>query len=369
MNYDLLKDITDIYENEVRKNTKNKLKIYNFEKYKMQNINYIYTYINNYNNNYLCKYNIFLITKPKFRIVMSLNIKDKVINHYITRKILIPKLTKYLDHRNVATRKNMGTSYGRKLLKSYIEKNKKYKNFYVLRLDISKYFYSIDHNILKSMLYDKLEEKEYNFICDILSSTNYDYINEKIDYLKEKYKKRYPNNKSEIDKLPYYEFGKGLPIGNMTSQFLSIFYLNELDHKIIHDYKIKYFLQYMDDFVLIDKDKEKLQKVYNFIEKELLEKYKLKLNYKKCKITSIQDGFVFLGYNYKVINNKTIIKPTKEVKNRIRKRIKEVNYLYRNDYMCFNSYFSSINTYLNTYTNLYVLRIINKWCFSNEFKK
>ncbi len=79
MNYKVFNDILNIYENEIRKNTKNKSKIYNFEKYKFENINNIYNTIVNYNNNYTCKYNIFLITKPKFRIVMSLNIKDKVL--------------------------------------------------------------------------------------------------------------------------------------------------------------------------------------------------------------------------------------------------------------------------------------------------
>ncbi len=369
MDYELLNDIINIYEKEVRKNTKNKLKIYNFEKNKIQNINNIYNTISNYNNNYLCKYNIFLITKPKYRIVMSLNIKDKVINHYITRKVLIPKLSKYLDHRNVATRKNLGTSYGRKLLKSFIEANKKYNTFYILKLDISKYFYSIEHNVLKSMLHDKLNNKEYNFISDIISSTNYNYINNNIRYLKEKYKINYPNHKNEIDELPHYSIGKGLPIGNMTSQFLSIFYLNELDHKIIHDYKIKYYIRYMDDFILIDKNKNKLKEVYKLLKEELLNKYKLNLNMNKCKITSSQEGFIFLGYKYKVINNKTIIKPSKDVKNRIRKRIKEINYLYKNNYISFNSYYSSINTYLSTYKSLYVKRIIKKRRFNNEFKK
>ena len=49
-------------------------------------------------------------------------------------------------------------------------------------------------------------------------------------------------SKKEIEKIPIYEYNKGLPIGNMTSQFLSIFYLCELDHKIIYDYKIKYYI-------------------------------------------------------------------------------------------------------------------------------
>ena len=109
------------------------------------------------------------------------------------------------------------------------------------------------------MLIDKLDSYSYNFICDILSSTNSIYVNEKINKIKKYYISLFPNNKKEIEKIPIYEYNKGLPIGNMTSQFLSIFYLYELDHKIIHDYKIKYYIHYMDDFILIDKDKNKLK--------------------------------------------------------------------------------------------------------------
>lgn len=373
MNYKVFNDILNIYENEIRKNTKNKSKIYNFEKYKFENINNIYNTIVNYNNNYTCKYNIFLITKPKFRIVMSLNIKDKVINHYITRNYLIPNLEKYLDDRNVATRKNKGTSYARKLLNKYIEENKKYDNFYILKLDISKYFYTIDHNILKSMLIDKLDSYSYNFICDILSSTNSIYVNEKINKIKKYYISLFPNRKKEIEKIPIYEYNKGLPIGNMTSQFLSIFYLYELEHKIIYDYKIKYYIHYMDDFILIDKDKNKLKKIYKLIEKELIEKYKLKLNKNKCKIVSIKEGFVFLGYRYKVLNKKTIIKIEKLSKKRIIKRIKEVKYLYKNNYINLETFFTSINTFLNIYkvNKGVIYRNINKYIFnkSSEFNK
>lgn len=371
MNYELFNNILDIYEYEVRKNTKNKKKIYNFDKYKMQNINNIYNIISWYKGNYVCKYNIFLITRPKFRVVMALNIKYKVINHYVARFILMLKLEKYLDIRNIATRKNMGTDYARKLLLKYIEKHKKYKDFYVLKLDISKYFYSIDHNVLKSLLKDKLDFFEYNLICDIIDSTNYSYINKSIIFLKEKYSNKYLKNSKEINKLPLYEKDKGLPIGNMTSQFLSIFYLYKLDHKIIYDYKVKYYIKYMDDFILIDKDKSKLEKILVLLEKELKEVYKLKLNKNKCKISHIKEGIVFLGYRYRVLNNKTIINLEKSVKKRITKRIKEVRYLYDKDVMSFESVFSSINTYMNSYkhNSWYVRRLINKEWFTYEFKK
>ncbi len=227
------KELLDIYENDLSKGIKNKKKLYNFEKYKIQNITKALNKINNFDKE---NYNIFLIKEKKERIVMSLNLTDKLINHYISRKILIPKLEKYLDIRNVATRKNMGTSYGLKLIKKYLNINKKYKDIYILKLDISKYFYNIDHEKLKQMLKDKLENDEYEIVCKIIDSTNYKYINEKIKLIK--------NN--NLNSIPYYENGKGLPIGGLTSQILSTYYLSEIDYYIIHYLKIKYYVRYMD---------------------------------------------------------------------------------------------------------------------------
>ena len=71
---------------------------------------------------------------------MSLSVTDKIVNHYVTIKYLIPVLSKYLDNRNIATIKSMGTDYGIKLIKKYVEINKKYDKFYILKLDIKKYF-------------------------------------------------------------------------------------------------------------------------------------------------------------------------------------------------------------------------------------
>ena len=146
-----IKDLLDIYDQEVRKNVRNKTKLLRFEKNKMMFINKIHEILisGNYDGG---RYNIFLIRDPKYRIVMSQGIIDKVINHYVTRFILIPKLEKRLDIRNVATRKNLGTSYAYKLLNKYLEKYKKYDYFYILKLDIKKYFYRIDHNILKNLI-------------------------------------------------------------------------------------------------------------------------------------------------------------------------------------------------------------------------
>lgn len=358
-------NIIKIYEKEVRVNTKNKRKVYRFDRYKMEYLIEIYDRLNNLGYGDL-KYNIFLIRYPKYRVVMSLDIVDKVINHYVTRYMLMPKLERYLDIRNVATREGMGRDYGIRLVKKYLEYYKSRGGGYVLKLDISKYFYSINHDVLKSMLYEYLDSDEYVLIQVIIDSTNKDYINKKIIDLKERELLRGGNRCNEIREIPLYEKGKGLPIGNMSSQFLSIFYLNRLDHKIVHDYRLKHYVRYMDDFVIFSLDKEYLKRVKGLIEEELECKYKLSLNKKKTKIVSIYEGFNFCGYRFRVIGKKTVINVCRGTLKRVKKRVKEVKYLYNKGLISFGSTFSSINTYYNGFkygSRKKVKRIVDKYFF------
>ena len=366
-----LNNILNLYEKEIAKNVKNKNRIYYFEKNKMQNIAEIIKIIKS-SNYKIEKYNIFMISEPKHRIIMALNIKDKIINHYIAKYVLEEKLTKYLDDRNIATRKNMGTDYGIKMIKKFIEKNKKYSNFYVLKMDISKYFYTIDHDVLLNLLKDKLNKDEYNFLQIIIDSTNYDYINKEINNIKNKFIIKKPKCAQEIEGIPCYEEGKGLPIGNMTSQFLSIFYLYELDHYIVNNLHIKYYIRYMDDFVLIHHDKNVLKQALKEIENILDNVYKLKLNNKKTKIVSIKEGFSFLGYTYKVINNKTIIKIKKESYENIKRKIKEIHNRYKYHRNISKPFMTIMSYWYNRKygSQLRVRRIINRcWFKKLEYEK
>lgn len=342
-----ISELIDIYDDEISKNVKNKRKLYNFEKFKMLNFHNICTTLanNNYNGG---TYNIFMIKDPKYRIVMSENVSDKVINHYITRKILIPKLENRLDIRNVATRENMGTSYAYELVNKYIEKNKKYKKFYILKLDIKKYFYNINHDILKSMIKKHLTTEEYDIICKILDSTNAPYINEKINEIKMKY-----SNNSEVNNIPLYKKGKGLPLGNLSSQFLAIYYLNEIDHYIVNNLKLKCMVRYMDDYIIFSESREKLVNCYKVIKDKLYKEYDLILNENKCKITTSYEGFCFLGYKYRIIDNKTIVHLYSKSKKRIKSRLK---YKYNGD---FKYFFCFVSTYLNIFSkDLYKVRCL-----------
>lgn len=360
-----LTDLLDVYDNEIRKNCKNKRKIYAFERNKMQNLSYILDVLSN-NTYYPSKYNIFLIRDPKYRIVMSLSVVDKVVNHYLARYVLIPKLDKYLDIRTCATRENMGTSYAIKLTKRYLEKYKKYDNFYILKIDIKKYFYNIDHNVLKGLLVDKLDKDEYDILSRIIDSTNKSYVNKDIVKLKEHAISRHFNSKEQISSLPIYKYGKGLGLGAMTSQFLSIFYLYKLDHYIIHDLKLKHMIHYMDDIVIIHHDKKYLYESLSKIESFLLNECLLEINKKKTKIYDSKMGFVFLGYRFFIKNKKTVIRIRKSTLVRIKKKVKRNKYLYNNNLISFNRVFSSINTYLYSFnfaSNYKVCKIIDKYFF------
>ena len=347
------KELIDIY-NEIRVNVRNKDKIIRFERFKMEYLVYIYNILNtdSYNGGY---YYLFLIKDPKVRLIMSENIIDKIINHYVARYILYNKLNKYLINNNVATRKNMGLDYGIKLLKKMIEKNKKYEKFYFLKFDIYKYFYSIDHDVLKSLLIDKLDSREYNIVCNIIDSTNRSYINKYIS----KYIDKYPD-------IIRYEKGKGLALGLMTSQFLGIFYLYKLHHYIVHNLHIKDFIVYMDDYILIHHDKKYLEFVRDMLINILNDIYHLKVNKNKTMIKSNVCGISFLGYNFKVINKKTIIRISNSSKKKLKKKVKKIKYQYDNDLISFSSAFTSINVLKTSYKfarRIDIENIINKYWY------
>ena len=334
-----INDLLDIYNNEILKGVKNRKKILAFEKYKMEYLVYIKYILEN--NLYIkSNYNIFLVKDPKVRVVMSESIIDKVINHYVAKYILIPKLSKYLCKEITVTRKGMGLTYAIKLLLSNLEKLKhKGKNIYALKIDIKKYFYSIDHNILKSLIVNELDANEYNLVCKLIDSTNYEYINKRIDILE----------KEVSEKLPRYKNGVGLSLGGQVQQFFAIFYLYKLHHYIIHDLHLKYMLSYMDDYIILSNDLNYLKACKNKIIK-YINSYELNINENKTCIANLKNGFNFLGYNFKIINNKTIINLSDNARKNIKKGIRKNIYKYQNNMITFEKYFYSIQNYKHSYS-------------------
>ena len=215
----------------IRKNTLNKNKIYKFEEYYTSNISNVFKLLNDYK---VGRYNVFLIKDLKYRVIMSQNINDKIINHLMA-DILIKILEPSLINTNVASRKGKGTSYGIKYLKKYL--NNMSGDVYALKFDISKFFYNIDHDVLKKTLERKIKDKKFlEILFKIIDSTDEDYVNECIIRLKEKEINYLKNSNlsdkekriDEVRKIPIYKKGKGLGIGNVVSQILAILDLGQV---------------------------------------------------------------------------------------------------------------------------------------------
>lgn len=240
---------------DIRSKTKHKTKLMNFKMYYLTNIMQIYEILDRRQYQH-GPYNIFLVKENKYRLIMSEGISDKIINHLLSKEILLPLIEPRLIPMNVATRKNKGTKLGLWYTKKYLnEIRRKHSNFYILKGDIRKYFYNIDHAILLKKLSRFIPDSDVlKMIQSILEATNTFKTNETIHKVIENEKKHLKKTNNphltskyqELDAITMYTKGKGLPIGNLSSQILAVFYLNDLDHYIKEVLHCKYYIRYMD---------------------------------------------------------------------------------------------------------------------------
>lgn len=283
---------------EICKNTRNKNKL---KEYKCIYVTRVYNDLKN--KTYTPgKFNIFYIYDPKKRRIVSQNMYDKLVNHLVSRYILYPSILPCLVDSNSASRPGMGTKYALDLYYKYRRiLDNKYDNYYILKCDIKSYFSSINIDILKDKINRRIKDKEaLDIIYKILDS----------------------------DKV--------LSIGFMTSQILGIYYLNDLDHYIKEELKIKYYVRYQDDMVLLHSDKHYLKYCLSKVE-EILKKEKLELN-SRTRIYKNTNNIIFLGRN----------KNNKNAKYRNKKRkLKKKKYLYENNKITLTSYISSYINYKN----------------------
>lgn len=245
----------------------------------------------------LSGYNVFHIYHPKPRVIKSIKFKDKVVQRSLCDNVLTPTFEKHFIYDNYACRKDKGVHAAIGRTKEYMRYH--YERYgidgYVLKCDIEKYFDSIDHEKLKIIVRRLVkDDRVYNLLVKIIDSTA----------------------------------GSGLPLGNQTSQLFSLIFLSAFDHYIKETLRIKCYLRYMDDFVLIDPDKEYLQYCKKEIE-FLLQDLDLQLN-QKSHIFPIKNGFDFLGFHFYLTDTgKIIMKLRRESKESMRRKLKKFKELYR----------------------------------------
>jgi len=230
--------------------------------------------------------------------------RDRVLHHAIMQNIE-PLFEKGFIYDSYANRKGKGTLGALKRAKYYANKYD-----YVLQLDIKKFFPSIDHEILLELLRKKIICKDTMKLLEQLIA-NSNRQDDAFFYFK------------GDNLFTPYQQRKGIPLGNLTSQFFGNLYLNPFDHFVKEELRVKGYIRYVDDSLYFSNSKEELEGVIGKIESFLVD-YRVKIHPLKVKLLLTQRGFVFLGH--KVF--KTHFRLTSKAIRRGRKKLKKVRYGY-----------------------------------------
>ncbi len=254
----------------------------------------------------------FIVSNPVYREVIAADFRDRIVHHYICA-YLEPYLEPLLIEDCYSCRRGKGTSYGINRLEHHIRSaSENYtQDAYVLQLDISAYFMSINKQLLLDKAKDLMEHigaksdekgvllrqyKKHQYILYLLERLImydcYEYATYKGD---PKLKIKLPKHKS----LRYAKDGCGLPIGNLSSQLFSNLYLNDFDHYVKRELKVKHYGRYVDDFYLIDTDQSRLRALIPIIRAYLKKTALLTLHPNKIKLQEVKKGVNFLGVHIK----------------------------------------------------------------------
>jgi len=234
----------------------------------------------------------FILRDPKTRRISKSAFRDRIVHHSVVG-IIEPIFEKIFIYDSCANRIGKGNLFALKRLKYFITKvsengdyldNKfKDKNFifgYCLKADIKHYFREINREILLNIIRKKINCKNTILLIKII--------------------------------LDNFEDNKGMPLGNLTSQFFANVYLNELDYFVKHKLRVKYYIRYVDDFVILHQSKKQLGIWKKEIEKFLEQELKLELHPDKSSIVPLSRGLDFVGfrnfYHFKLLRKRNIKK-------------------------------------------------------------
>lgn len=274
---------------EFKKGKRNKIDVGYFERHLEDNLFQLHSELANKTYQHSA-YTGFCITDPKVRHIHKAVVKDRIVHHALFN-ILNPIFEKTFISDSYSCRKGYGTHKGfKKLVKLGRKLSKNYsQDYWALKCDIRKFFDSVDHAILVALLRARIKDQDVIWLLEGIINS--------------------------------FGEGKGVPIGNLTSQLFANIYLNELDQFVKQELKVKYYLRYADDFVILNSNKEVLISCLNKLAEFLMSDLKLSLHPRKVSLRRLCWGIDFVGYVslpfYQVVRTKT----KKRIFNKIEQKI------------------------------------------------
>ena len=278
---------------EFRRGKRNKKDVQEFEFNLEDNLFQLHSELRNKTYQH-SNYTSFSICDPKPRRIHKAIVRDRVL-HHASFRILYPIFDKSFIFDSYSCRIRKGTHRAVNRLEKFCRKlsKNKAKNIFALKCDVRKFFDSIDQGILLELISKKIIDKNGMWLVSkIIRSFS---AADALDF-------RFSAGGGPVfggrgnDRGDYKGGMRGLPLGNVTSQLFANIYLNELDQFIKHKLKIKLYLRYCDDFVILAEDEKCFSDLVFRISKFLKNRLKLNLHPDKIIIRKYRQGVDFLGY-------------------------------------------------------------------------
>jgi len=251
-------------------------------------------------------YNNFYVYEQKKRLISGAPFRDRVVHHALLN-VIEPLFERTFIFDSYACRVGKGQHRAVDMYTEFARKNS-----YVLRCDVQRFYPSVDHEILENILAKRIKD------CQVM-----DLIRKLLSRGKEILKNEYIISWFPGDDLfTPLERPRGLPIGNLTSQFFANVYLNEFDHFMKEQLSCRYYLRYMDDFAVFSNSKSELRQIKKEVEKFLCS-LRLSLDPKKTLLFPVGVGLDFLGYRvfltHRLVRKSTVYRFSKRMKCTVKK--------------------------------------------------
>ncbi len=213
----------------------------------------------------------FYVRDPKLRHIHKATVRDRIVHHAVFR-VINPIFESTFIPDSYSCRKEKGTHKGVKQLGVYARKVFQTKGgCFALKCDIRQFFPTIDHQILLEIIGRKIKDQDVLDLVGVIIGSFASDADQRLGI-------------------------KGAPIGNLTSQMFANIYMNELDQFVKHDLKVKYYLRYTDDFVILHHDDQYLASLKDKISDFLRTHLDLSLHPNKVEIRKLRQGIDYLGY-------------------------------------------------------------------------
>jgi retron-type reverse transcriptase len=280
-------------------------------------------------------YHDFIVKDSKKRLISAAPYRDRVVHHAVIN-VIEPRFDPSFIPDSYACRKDKGTHAALLRFREFLKRHK-----YVLKCDIRKYFQSIDHEILIEKLSRRIADRDAMWLLsEIVGSRSFNDKSPVIYY-------------SGDDLFTPHERKRGIPVGNLTSQFFANLYLNDFDHWIKEELRAGPYLRYVDDFCVFGDDKKRLNEIREAVI-DYLAGLRLSIHDGKSRTYTVKEGVEFLGFRH--LPHMTKVR--KENVKRFKARMRRLQEEYSKGEVSFSEIGASVTSWIShaAYADSYRLR-------------